>query len=477
MARTIQRYTLIIVLLVCTSAAVYYYNDTGMSGYFRSPLSFKPTLAANFGELRPDHFHMGFDIRTKGAENLPVYAAAEGYISRVTVEDAGFGKAIYIDHPNGTTTVYAHLNSFNKTIEKLVKQKQYALQSWRQDIAPPKDSLKVSRGTLIGKSGNTGASEGPHLHFETRNTLTEKNINPLQAGFVLPDTKAPEIRQLWWYDLKGSFYESKGHQFNKPARQLIVNEPFIGMGIEAADCMKENSRFRMGIYHAALWMDNALLFQLTLDSFSYADTRYVNACIDYGKSILENKNVLLLLKLPGNRLPIFRGSPSNGILDLSDRKTHAVKLLITDWAGNRDSASFLLRYNGVTPRYNTSANKQLLPGIEQQIQTTGARIFFPKNSFYDAAAMQLTALPSKGKDMVSAVIRFFPETIPLHDSVTVAITTKLPAKSPLRNHVVMRMANARHQVTVKGTWAGNEMNGKLQKRVIYGCNWIPCHQP
>ena len=103
-------------------------------GYFRWPLNLKPEIVANLGELRNNHWHMGLDIRTDQKVNQLVYAAAGGYISRIRIEPFGFGRAIYINHPNGLTTLYAHLNDFNPALEKYVGEQQYKQQTWAIEL-------------------------------------------------------------------------------------------------------------------------------------------------------------------------------------------------------------------------------------------------------------------------------------------------------------------------------------------------------
>src|SRR5579871_888203 len=172
--------------------------------YFRDPLDIPIKLAANFGELRPNHYHMGLDIRTQAKENLPVHAAADGYVTRVEIEPAGFGQAIYIHHPNGYTTVYGHLNQFFPALAAYIKEQQYRLKSWQVDLEIPANRFPVKKGDLIALSGNTGGSQGPHVHFEIRRTDGDVNQNPMLFGLPIPDNTAPSIIRLAWYDRSGN---------------------------------------------------------------------------------------------------------------------------------------------------------------------------------------------------------------------------------------------------------------------------------
>jgi murein DD-endopeptidase MepM/ murein hydrolase activator NlpD len=168
--------------------------------YFGWPLKLKPDIVANFGELRPNHYHMGLDCRTDAKVNQIVVAAADGYITRVTIEPFGFGRCIVINHPNGYSTLYAHLNNFNPALEKYVTAQQYKLQSWKVDLKIPEGMFPVKKGEFISYSGSTGGSQGPHTHFEIRETKTDKVLNPMLFGMPIPDNVPPTILRLYVYD-------------------------------------------------------------------------------------------------------------------------------------------------------------------------------------------------------------------------------------------------------------------------------------
>lgn len=177
--------------------------------YYVHPLDIKLNLAGSFGEIRANHFHSGLDIKTNQREGLPVYAVADGYISRVRIQIGGFGYALYIDHPNGTTSVYAHLQRFNPKIALFLKNQQYKSKSFAVDYPLTPIEIPVKKGELIAYSGNSGSSGGPHLHFEIRNTKTEQTINPLLFGIKVEDTIKPTITGLYLYTLNDDPFSEK----------------------------------------------------------------------------------------------------------------------------------------------------------------------------------------------------------------------------------------------------------------------------
>ncbi|MBL7761978.1 MAG: M23 family metallopeptidase, partial [Chitinophagaceae bacterium] len=201
--------------------------------YFRNPLDIPMQLAANFGELRYNHWHMGLDIRTNRKENLPVYAAAAGYISKVRIEPGGFGRVIFINHPNGFTTVYAHLNNFAPSFHEYVVNQQYKLESWQVELDFPPNQFPVQKGQLIAYSGNTGGSQGPHLHFEIRETKTTRCLNPLLFGLPLEDNVPPSIVRIAQYDRGRSVYEQtpKLLPVKKTANGYTTTAPVIKTGL------------------------------------------------------------------------------------------------------------------------------------------------------------------------------------------------------------------------------------------------------
>ena len=210
---------LLLVLLIFIYGEVFA-QPKGVPEYFSYPLSIDPRLNANFGEMRPNHFHMGLDLSTESRENLPVYAPADGFISRMKIETGGFGRAIYMDHPNGTTTLYAHMNRFIPAAENYLEDQQYVQQTWKIDLKVPAGLLPVKKGQLIGYSGNTGASQGPHVHFEIRDTETENCLNPLRFRFLLPDVTPPDVFD-WFSMIEIKVFMNKHQLYTRSSKKAI----------------------------------------------------------------------------------------------------------------------------------------------------------------------------------------------------------------------------------------------------------------
>ena len=466
-------------LLLLVVFSVSYFSSKAQSDldnypqdYFRNPLNIPIQLVANFGELRPDHFHMGLDIRTQGRENLPVYAAAEGYISRIKIEHYGYGNAIYITHPNGYTTLYAHLNSFYPALADYIKAKQYEDQSWAQDFELPSGLFSVTKGQFIAFSGNTGGSAGPHLHFEIRDTRTGNNLNPQLFGFNLTDKQAPLIYKLFWYDRRYSTYQANSKQiaiaknggvYTTTNKVVKVNSPVISLSIAAED-INPSTPFKIGIYSSALWMDDSLLNAFKLNDFSYTDTRYINACIDYRKYIQEKTYVQYLAQLPGNRLNIFDTDAGNGVIILADTDIHQFKILASDAYGNTSTLVFKLQLNESPSGYVYPANVQaLLPNRENTVNGKNVKVQFNKYAFYDAVPFILKETANINKNSASSYIGLYNYAVPVHDSFAVQVKTNLAANNYLRNRVVMQIISGTNKQIVKGSWNGDWMLAKFQR--------------
>lgn len=301
-------------------------------GYFRNPMDHEIGLSATFGEFRAGHFHAGLDMRTGGVTDKPVYAAADGYVAKVSISPWGGGKILYIKHPNGYTTVYMHLNGYAGDIGKAVLREQYAKQSYSISKPFSPNELPVKKGQLVAYSGNTGGSGGPHLHFEIRrggaaDLHTHATLfNPLHFGIPYRDNINPVIRGL-------RAYPEGGEPFDIPADgSFAVDRPFH-LGIYATDAA-EGSTAKNGIDHLEVYLDGTLFFSYTTDALPVDSSRMVNALIDYPLLARTRQAYLLTRALPGAEGPWIPHRMGDGIFRLKPGSTHHIGIRVFDIKGN-----------------------------------------------------------------------------------------------------------------------------------------------
>ena len=281
------------------------------TNYFSNPLQIPLILNGNFGESRSNHFHSGIDIKTQFKEGFKVFSAAEGYVSRIKIAHGGFGKAIYINHPNGYTTVYAHLKKFNNSIEEFVKKIQYNKQSYEVDLYLNTSDLKVFNNEVIGFSGNTGSSSGPHLHFETRKTVNQKALNPLLFGIEIKDTRRPVVNSLYMYKkLKsGSIslpYKVVLNKINDStfATKKIKVNGLVSFGLSGFD-RQDLAKNKNGIYEISTFLNENLINSMKFDSFFFEESIKINSLIDYSFFVENRKRILKLFLEDENDLSIY----------------------------------------------------------------------------------------------------------------------------------------------------------------------------
>ncbi|MBV8254276.1 MAG: M23 family metallopeptidase [Chitinophaga sp.] len=413
-------------------------------GYFRNPLNIPIELAGNFGELRPNHFHSGMDIKTQQKENLPVHAAADGYVSRIGVSHTGFGNVLYITHPNGYTTVYAHLNTFFPALQSYVKHQQYQNESWAADIEIPAGKFPVRKGDLVAYSGNTGGSAGPHLHFEIRNTTTEKPLNPLLFGFNIADTKAPDVYRIAVYDRDRSIYEQQPIMIpvKKVGSTYVTTQPVIhvnvakaGLALTAVDRMN-NVPNTYGIYEATLIHNNEPDIDFELDNIGYDETRYLNAHIDYKVKKSGGPFLQLMFSLPGNQLDIYHDLKGNGTIDLSDGAVHQMEIQVKDAYGNTSVVKFALQQSGEPTAPRSCANT-MYPDAKNIFENNQVEFYLDERALYDNICFRYAEIPANGPKDKSNDYQLHTALVPVHDYFDVRLKANKPIPEDLQSKVVM----------------------------------------
>lgn len=413
-------------------------------GYFTWPVVAKKALAANFGELRPNHYHMGLDCKTDQKENLQVLAAADGYVAKIKIEPYGFGRCIYINHPNGLTTLYAHLNDFYPELEKYVKAQQYKLESWKVFIDVPAGLLPVKKGQFIAYSGNTGGSQGPHLHFEIRDTKTDKVLNPLLFGFPIADNIAPDILRLAVYDRCTSTYEQsprfisikKINGVYRTIPSLVqLNMDKVSFAITAYD-RYSGSTNQNGIYEAILYNDENPVVGFQLDSISYDETRYLNAHIDYKLRMGGGPFVQHLSRLPGYPETVYKEGSGDGVINLEDDSMHQIKIQVKDANGNVSLLKFAVQRGGTkkvtVPLAAASEQSKLFhPGFMNVFEGVNVSFYLSEKQLYDSIRFRYNEIAS----VKGTVYQVHNGNIPVQDYFPIKIrnsTTLHPDKMVMR---------------------------------------------
>lgn len=411
--------------------------------YFRNPLDIPIILAGNFGECRPNHFHSGLDIKTQGKENLRVHAAADGEIVRIRMQKGGFGHALYLRHPAGYTTVYAHLNNFRADVQAYMKAAQYRNKKWTVDLYPKAGTFKVKKGDVIAWSGNTGSSTAPHLHFEIRDSRTEHPLNPMLFGFEIKDNIAPVPTKVVVYDMDKSIYEQTPN-FNrllKKGNVYTTNEtitssaPFVGIGLRTNDYMND-SRNTLTFYTAELYMDSSLQCKITLDDIGYDITRYMNAYLDYKTKKKGGGYVQLFFKLPNNKLKsIYTLNNNDGVININDDKDHDVHIKLTDPKGNVSHVSFKLRYNGTSNEEAITCEEDFNASSDNNFKHPNVKFYLPQGAIYDDICFRF--VEKEDSNSYSSRYQIHYPYIPLHKYFKLYIKPNKPIPFELRNKIAV----------------------------------------
>ena len=361
-----------------------------------SPLDIPIKLSGTFGELRNTHFHTGIDIKTGGTQGLKVKAVKKGYLSRVRVSVGGYGKSLYINHYDGTTSVYAHLKKFSDSIEKYVKKIQYKNRSYEIQSFPKIDEITFDSGELIGYSGNTGSSSGPHLHFEIRNSKSNSPLNPLNSNLNIEDTINPIIKGIYVYKV----YKNGGYKFLKEVPiKKISNDTYeaslikqigrIGIGINYYD-KQDRSYSKNGAYHLNLIVNDNSIFNYKMNEISFNDKKFLKLLVDYENWYLNKNKIQKLFIHPKSTYSFMEDLSKNGIINLLKDDNYGGKIEINDYNGNKTHV--ILKFSGIKKDtlFNKSDYKIIHPNYEYNIGFKGIEVNFQKKTFYNPTSLKIS---------------------------------------------------------------------------------------
>ena len=387
-------------LFVCLISHVLCAQNNDLQDY-ALPIDIPIFLSGTFGELRSTNIHAGIDIKTQGREGFPIKAVSDGYVSRIKVSTYGYGKAIYINHLDGNTSVYAHLKKFSSNIEKIVRNKQYNAESFEIELFLNPEELAVSKNQIIGFSGNTGGSFGPHLHFELRETISQKPINPLLYYYNIKDSVRPEIKALFAYPIGENAIVNASQQelqipFRKVNDSIYVAEKIeaigkIGLGIVTYDRHDDNTYNKNGVYGITAKLNGIQVKGLQFSKIRFSDSEYLPTLIDYKRYSRTRQRVQKLFRSSSNELAFFN-HVDDGYIEVEVQKNYAYQIKVED--ANQNNRYLLVPIVGKDQevkvlRKKSPEGKEIETNRDYLFLYDGAEIYIPKNGVYDNSRFEL----------------------------------------------------------------------------------------
>jgi len=446
--------------------------------YFRMPVNPEGIrISGTFGELREDHFHTGLDISSgNGRAGLPVLAAAGGHIYRIRVQAGGYGNVLYIKHPNGYTTVYAHLDKFSAAVAGYVKKAQYKQERFEVDLFPKAAVFPIKKGQQIGVLGNSGSSEGPHLHFEIRRTANGKALNPLLFDLPVQDRIPPEVRDMKVYFLnekrevlygqpfpivrrsEGSFGPKDGDTVRIPAWR-------IGFGIRAFDQMTGNTVNKNGLCSLTLLADDKVAFRWRANEIDFDESRYLNAHTDFSAYKSYEAWFHRCFVLPGDRLSNYAHTETLGAIPLFKEKPTKVTIRAADAHENVSTVSFWVLRADPAPIPVALYQFELPFEVDNRVDMDGFSLTFPKGTLYETLFFRYSTAPPK-PGLFAPVHQAHDETVPLHRYGALGIRPEAVPENLRHKAVVVRLGKGR-PTNCGGVWKANVLETRVRNLGAY----------
>lgn len=437
-------------------------------------------LSGNFGELRPDHFHSGIDIKTQGTIGHPVYSVGEGYVSRIKVQSNGYGKSIYVTHPGGYTSQYGHLDRYRDDIAAYVKDVQYRFRSHVVDLYLEPDAFPLQKGELIAYSGNTGGSSGPHLHFEVRHAADQRPTNVLKYNFDVRDHEAPRFLSLFATPLDpgsrlnrspGAVHTriaKDGEHYTLPYGTRITGSGNIGLSVEVFDYL-DGATNRCGVYRLEMYVDGSKTFAYQMDEFSFSETRYVNAQMDYGAMIRTGVRAQRLYRLPNNRLRIYGEIRNEGVLRMEENRRYQVRIVATDVAGNTSELLFTLdgEGNGASSPEGSPAVPDGSGGTDRfrwneynRYEAGDVRVEIPEGALYEDLDFSFSRSPAR-PGAISDFYHIASRETPIHLPYTLAVRADVSDRRLLAKLLLVTLDDEGEMESAGGEYRDGEVVARL----------------
>lgn len=451
--RNLQYYSTLFLGTVC-----FFSFSADKVSVFSKPINLPFLLAGSFGEPRPDHFHSGIDIKTNGVEGEPVFSIYDGYISRIKVSSVGYGKAIYITHPNGYTSLYAHLGRFSDAIEKYVHGQHYARRQSEFDLYPDAGIFKVRQNDTIAFSGNTGGSTAPHLHFEIRDSKTEYALSPLDfyPKDFYQDTLPPQLNKVKVYAFNNRYYEAQtdilplkrsGNFLTTEAPIVIDKYNFFCLSLEGFD-KQDTSENKNGIYRIELLNNDTVLFGYTMNSIDFDKTRMCNAFVDYHEMMNDSGYFYNCYQLKNNTLAVYQNG--NGFIRIRNKDTTEMVIHCYDYNENKTSIRLKVIRNdsSVLPANGDTAGI-MLTDKKDSIRLNGVKLIFPDKCFYDDVSVSVYQFTQSNNLLSPAYsVSHKDNYIPLQKSFRIELSAAVKKQ---RNKIIMIRRGADGQVAALPT--------------------------
>jgi hypothetical protein len=457
-----------IIRLIFISVLLFYVLDEVPKDrtIFISPVKIPLQLSANFGELRIDHYHSGLDIKTQGVTGKEVVATSDGYIFRIGVSPGGFGKAIYVRHPSGYSTVYGHLERFTPEIEEYVKNQQYEKKSFMITLFPPKEKFPVKQGALIAYSGNSGSSGGPHLHYEIRKSENEVPVNPLLFEFGTGDNIEPVIENLAIYPINRNTLINNRNAVKKinvtgghgnyliPAENEITISGLAGFGIKAFDLLNDSYN-KCSVYSIQLTVDSITVFTYVMDAFSFNESRYINSHIDYETYMKDNIYIERAFVLPNDKLSVYKDVVNRGVINFNDNKIHHAEITVTDVHNNKSTLSFHVKSETIKTEASEPVNKDLkmMPyNRSNHFEAENISINIPAGALYDTLYFSYQSTPG-AVQMLSAVHLVNNIYTPVHKPYSLSIKPTIIPEGKESKMLIVQWIDEQKQNPMNSTWS------------------------
>ena len=408
---------------------------------FHTPIDAPFDLSGTFGEFR-SRFHTGIDFKSRGVQGQKIFSIEDGYVSRIEVNNYGYGKVIYIDHLNGFTSVYAHLKNFSPDLDEYIKSELY--KSKRNSIKkfPKTNQLRISKGEVIGYSGNTGRSFGPHLHFEIRDTKSQDAINPLMFNYTYKDDERPIIRGLYIINENNSLVR------NSPIRKKVkkINDSTytvddfeyngkVGIGLDIYDIQYKNLYNQNGVYKVELFIDSILKYSYKMDKIKFSENHYKKIMYDYLSLAQKNKKVLKIYTPRNSDLSFLKNNKFNGIINSDSIRDNSLLVRVSDWNGNSSSIKFNLKANDSISRRSSYNGIEILTNQNYTLNKNSSIIEIGKNTFYDDLLMNIS--------YQSDTLNLGKEKDPFRSSIRIKLPHKISDTLELRQSFVGKIINGK----------------------------------